>query len=281
MSTATPRTSTPALTAADLTGLFRAGRHSPEPPGLGAASLAFATRALLKLRHNPTEVADAVMLPVIFTVMFTYLFGGALAGSTGDYLQFLLPGTLVMTVLLMAGAGGMSLNTDKDRGALDRFRSLPVWQPAVVVGAVIGDMVRYVVACALVLVLGVLMGFRPEGSLAGIVLGVGLVLVMAFALSWLWAAVGLLAGSPQTVAMISFLIQFPLTFASNAFVDPATMPGWLRPVIEANPVSLLITAERGLMQGTASFPDVAWVLVAAAALTAVFGPLTMHIYRTT
>lgn len=244
-----------------------------------AAVVALAGRSLLKLRHVPEQAADAILIPVLFTLLFTYLFGGALSGSTGAYLQFLLPGTLVMTVLLLTVTSGISLNTDRSRGVLDRFRSLPIWQPALVVGGLLGDICRYLLASGLVIGMGLVMGFRPAGGAIGVLLGVGLAVVFAFAISWPWALIGLLMRSPQAVSITSFVVQFPLTFASNVFVDPATMPGWLRAFVDVNPVSLLVTAERGLMQGTATFGDVAWVLVASAVILAVFGPLTMRAYR--
>lgn len=253
----------------------------PRPPRASplSASLTFAWRALLKIKHVPEQLADAIFIPILFTVMFTYLFGGALAGSTSEYLQTLLPGTLVLSVLLITVYAGVNLNTDIAKGVFDRFRSLPAWRPALVVGGLLSDVVRNLLAALLVLGLGVAMGFRPNGGVAGVLLGIGLVLVFAFGLSWVWATLGLILRSPNSVTMVSFLVQFPLTFASNVFVDPATMPGWLRAFVEANPVSQLVTVVRDLMHGTASAGDIASVLVAAGALVVVFGPLTMRLYR--
>jgi len=269
---------TATIPAPDVSVLTDPGTEGPPVTALSAVR-AFAWRSLLKLRHTPEQAADAILIPFIFTVLFTYIFGGALSGSPESYLQYLLPGTLVMAILLMTVYGGLSLNTDVSRGVLERFRSLPVWQAAHVVGTLLGDVGRYVVAAALVVVLGLLLGWRPEGGPSGVVVGIGLALVFAYALSWVWATVGLLARSPQAVSMLSFLIQFPLTFVSNAFVDPDTMPGWLQAWVAVNPVSLLITAERGLFAGTADLGDVAWVLGASAAVVAVFVPLTLHLYR--
>jgi ABC-2 type transport system permease protein len=256
-----------------------ATRPRPPRPTPLAASLTFAWRALLKIKHVPEQLADAIFIPILFTVMFTYLFGGALAGSTGEYLQTLLPGTLVLSVLLITVYAGVNLNTDIAKGVFDRFRSLPVWRPALIVGGLLSDVVRNLLAALLVLTLGLVMGFRPEGGLGGVLLGIGLVLVFAFGLSWIWATLGLVLRSPNAVTMISFLVQFPLTFASNVFVDPATMPGWLAAFVEANPISHLVTAVRGVMGGTAALGDVTWVLVVAAALVVLFGPLTMRLYR--
>jgi ABC-2 type transport system permease protein len=256
-----------------------ATRPRPPRPTPLAASLTFAWRALLKIKHVPEQLADAIFIPILFTVMFTYLFGGALAGSTGEYLQTLLPGTLVLSVLLITVYAGVNLNTDIAKGVFDRFRSLPLWRPALIVGGLLSDVVRNLLAALLVLALGLAMGFRPEGGLGGVLLGIGLVLVFAFGLSWIWATLGLVLRSPNAVTMISFLVQFPLTFASNVFVDPGTMPGWLAAFVEANPISHLVTAVRGVMGGTAALGDVAWVLAVAVALVVVFGPLTMRLYR--
>jgi ABC-2 type transport system permease protein len=245
-----------------------------------SASLTFAWRALLKIKHVPEQLADAIMIPVLFTVMFTYLFGGAMAGSTGDYLQFLLPGTMVFAVLLITVYAGVNLKTDVATGVVDRFRSMPIWRPALIVGGLISDAGRNLLAAGLVLALGLLMGFRPEGGAVGVLLAVALVLAFAFGLSWVWATLGLVLRTPSAISAVSFLVQFPLTFASNVFVDPQTMPGWLRTFVGVNPVSLLVDAVRGLMRGTAEPEQIGGVLLATILLTAIFGPLTMRLYRT-
>lgn len=255
------------------------GRDAARRPRMLRNSLTMAWRAVLRIRREPEQAFDAIAIPVLFTLLFTYLFGGALSGSPREYLSFLLPGTLVLTVLLISATAGLSLNTDRARGTLDRFRSMPIWQPSVVVGGLIGDMGRYVLATCLVLGMGLLMGYRPAGGAGGAVLAVALVLVFAFSVSWIWTALGLALRSAQAVTVLSFAVQLPLTFASNVFVTPATMPGWLRAFVEVNPVSHLVTAERALMDGTAAAGQAGWVLLASAALIAVFGPLTMHLYR--
>lgn len=242
-------------------------------------SLTLSWRAMLRIRREPEQMTDAIAIPAVFTLLFTYVFGGALSGSPGRYLRFLLPGTLVMAILVITVSAGLSLNTDKDAGTLDRFRSMPIWQPAVVVGGLLGDMGRYVLATCLVLGLGLAMGYRPAGGAGGVAAGVALILIFAFSLSWIWTTLGLLLRSAQTVSVLSFAVQLPLTFASNVFVNPATMPGWLRAWVHVNPVSHLVTAERALMGGAAAGGQVGWVLLASAALTAVFAPLTMRIYR--
>jgi ABC-2 type transport system permease protein len=255
--------------------------HAQSPIGAGplAASLAFAWRSLLKIRHVPEQLGDVIGMPVLFTLMFTYLFGGAIAGSTGGYLQFLLPGTLALAVVFVTVYSGVTLNRDLATGAFDRFRSLPIWRPAPIVGGMIGDIGRYLLAASLVIGLGLLIGFHAGGGALGVLAAVALAITFALALSWVWTTLGLILRTPNAVMSIGFVILFPLTFMSNIFVDPATMPGWLHAFADANPISHLATAERGLMQGTATANDVLSVLAAAAVLTAVFAPLTMRLFR--
>jgi ABC-2 type transport system permease protein len=263
-------------TVAGAAGVLPAPR--PEPPGPLTASVVFGWRGLLKIRHVPEQLFDVLAIPVVFTLMFTYLFGGALAGSPGRYLTFLLPGTLVMAVLLVSMYAGIGLNSDVTRGTADRFRALPVWRGAPVAGALLGDIARYLLAGALVVLLGTIMGYRPGGGAPGVLAGLGLVLLFALSLSWAWATVGLVARTPQVVMTAGTVVLFPLTLASNMFVRPATMPGWLQAVVRVNPVSHLVSAERALLSGTAAGDEAVWVLIAAAALTLVFAPLTAWLY---
>ena len=256
-----------------------APRVRPPRPTAPSASLTFAWRTVLKIKHVPEQMSDVVAIPIIFTVMFTYLFGGAIAGSTGEYLQFLLPGTLVMTVVMVTMYSGVTLNSDITKGVFDRFRSLPIWRPAPIVGAMLGDAGRYLIASTIVTALGLALGFRPEAGVVGVLSAVALILVFAFSLSWLWTVLGLIMRTPSSVMSVGFLIQFPLTLASNVFVDPGTTPGWVRAFIQANPVSHLVTAVRGLIHGTATAGQLGWVLVASALLVSVFAPLTLHLYR--
>lgn len=252
----------------------------PERASALSTTLTFAHRALLKIKHVPEQLFDVTLTPVIFTLMFTYLFGGAIAGDTSTYLQFLLPGIIVMTVLTVSVYTGFTLNTDITKGVFDRFRSLPIWRPAPIVGALLGDTVRYTIASGVTLTLGLLLGYRPEGGVAGVLLALALLLVFAFSLSWVFTILGLVMRTPNAVMGVSMLVIMPLTFASNVFVDPRTMPSVLQSIVEVNPVSHLVTAVRGLMGGTATFSDITWVLIASATLTAVFAPITMRIYRT-
>jgi ABC-2 type transport system permease protein len=273
-------TTTPTTPVVDQTlGTALSARARPPRAGALSATLTFAWRALLKLRHVPEQLIDVIGTPIIFTLGFTYLFGGALAGSTSQYLQFLLPGSLVMAVVLVTTYSGVTLNSDITKGVFDRFRSLPIWRPAPIVGALLGDTGRYLLASTIVIALGLAMGYRPDGGVLGVLGAVALILGFAFGLSWVWTTLGLILRDPSAVNNVSLLVLVPHTRATNTFADPQTMPGWLRAFVDVNPVSHLVTASRSLMAGTVTAGQVGWVLAAAAALTAVFAPLTMHRYR--
>lgn len=250
----------------------------PPPPGAFSASLTLGWRALLKIKHVPFQLFDVTVFPIMMTLLFTYLFGGALAGSPEAYVQFLLPGITVQTIALITVYTGMGINTDITKGLFDRFRSMPIWQPAPIVGALLGDILRYSLAAVMVIVIGLILGFLPEAGLPGVVLAVALMLVFAFAISWIWIIVGMLVRTPESVMTTSFLFLFPLTFISNIFVDPATMPAWLQATVAVNPVTHLADASRGLMHGGVMWGDIAWVLLASAAITAVFAPIAMKMY---
>jgi ABC-2 type transport system permease protein len=259
-------------------GSPRTDGATDQQAGAVSTSLTFGWRALLKIKHVPEQLGDVIGIPILFTLLFTYLFGGALAGSTGDYLQFLLPGTLVMTVLMVSTYTGVGLNTDIAKGTFDRFRSLPIWRPAALAGALLGDGARNALAATLVIVLGLVMGFDPGGGVIGVFAAMALLLAFSFSLAWIWTTLGLIMRSPSAVMNTSMLVVFPLTFASNVFVDPETMPGWLRTIVDANPVSHVVSAVRGLLHGSATTGDVSSVLLASVALVAVFAPLSLHLY---
>lgn len=251
----------------------------PRPASALGAVATLGWRALLKIKHVPFQLFDVTAMPVMFTLTFTFLFGGALAGSPREYIQFLLPGILVQTIVFITVYTGVGLNTDISKGLFDRFRSLPIWQPSPVFGALAGDVLRYSVAALVVITLGLILGFRPAGGAIGVLAALALVLLFAFSVSWIWIIVSMLVKTPESVMTTSFLLLFPLTFASNIFVDPATMPGWLQTVVGYNPVTHLVTASRGLMHGNAAMVDIVWVLVASALLTAAFAPIAMRMYR--
>ena len=278
MSTAPTTQPTPAAEAA---ALRKALSSTPRPARASAASatLTLGWRGMLKVKHVPEQLLDVTITPVMFVLMFTYIFGGAIAGSTGEYLDYILPGILVMSVLFTTVYSGVALNTDLTKGVVDRFRSLPIWRPAPLVGSVLGDSVRYLVAGTVIVVVGVILGYRPEAGVGGVAAALALVIVFAFGLSWVFTTLGLLLRSPNAVMNAGFMGIFPLTFLSNVFVDPATLPAGLEAFVNANAISVLATTSRGLMEGNAELGDIAIVLGTAALLTAVFAPLTTRLYR--
>ncbi|HEV7368460.1 ABC transporter permease [Arenibaculum sp.] len=250
----------------------------PPAPGPLRETLIFAWRALLKIKHTPEQLFDVVVTPVMFTVIFTYLFGGALVGSPDAYLQFLLPGILVQTVMFTSVYTGFTLNTDLSKGIFDRFRSLPIWRPAPIAGAVAGDLLRYTISSVLVILVGAVMGYRAESGLPGLLAAILVLDVFAFGIGWVFMAAALLVRTPGTVMTLSWLVLMPLTFASNVYVDPATLPDWLRAFVEVNPVALAVTALRGILGGTPDAAEIGLALAAPAVVAAVFAPLTMRLY---
>jgi ABC-2 type transport system permease protein len=234
---------------------------------------------MLKMKHEPKQLVDVIAIPVVFTVLFTYIFGGAVGGTPSDYLTTLLPGTLVMGVTACTMYGGARLAQDVTTGVFDRFRSLSVWRGALVLGGLLGDAGRYLLAAAIVVILGIVIGYRPGGGVPGVMAAVALVIAFGLSLSWLWAAVALLVRDPATVMSLGLVVLIPSTFASNIFVQPHTMPDWLQAFVRVNPISHVADASRALMNdtGRAGGP-VIWSLIAMAAFTAVFAPLTLHLY---
>jgi ABC-2 type transport system permease protein len=280
MTTATQSPDTIAYTpSSDTLSAVLARADRPKRPGAWTASVTFGWRAMLKIKHVPEQLFDVTAFPIIMTLMFTYLFGGALAGSTRDYLQFFLPGIMVTSVVMITMYTGIGLNIDIEKGVFDRFRTLPVWRPAALVGMIFGDVLRYILAATTIMVVGLILGFRPEGGVMGVIAGIALLVVFSFAFSWVWTMFGLFLRSEKSVMGVSMLVLFPLTFLSNVFVEPTTMPGWLQGFVSVNPVSHLVTAIRSVMAGSWNMGEVVWTLVASAVLVAVFGTVTMRLYN--
>jgi ABC-2 type transport system permease protein len=251
----------------------------PEAPSALSNALVFGWRATLKFKHLPEQLFDLVMTPIMFTLLFTFVFGGALAGSPGAYLQFFLPGILVQTVSFNAVYSGMNLSTDLGKGLFDRFRSLPIWSLAPFAGLMVGDILRHLIAATIILIIGLILGYRPEAGIAGVIAAFALLVAIGFGMGWIFIVLGLLIRTPTTVMTLGFTFLFPLVFASNIMVEPATMPSWLRTFVEVNPVSLMTTAVRGLMSGSATFDDVVLAVAAPVALTALLAPVTLWLYR--
>ena len=277
MSTATFTEEIAPVSKENLTAVLLDTERPPRPSALSAA-VSFGWRACLKIKHVPEQLFDVTAFPIMMVLMYTYLFGGAIAGSTGVYLQFLLPGVLVMSVVMITMYTGVAINTDINKGVFDRFRTLQIWRPAPMVGYLLGDILRYTLASIVMLAVGMIMGFRP-GSAGGVILGVLLLVIFSFTFSWIWTMLGLLLRTEKSVMGFSMMVIFPLTFLSNVFVDPATMPTWLRAFVNNNPISHLSSAVRGLMAGHWPTTAIAWTLGWGILLVIVFGSLTMRLYN--
>jgi len=237
-------------------------------------------RSVLKIRTNMEDVIGLSLQPIMFLVLFTYVFGGAIAhGSTHAYLQYELPGLLVMTVVFATLGTGLMLNQDISSGVFDRFRSLPIARWAPLGGAVLGDMVRYAISVAVTLGFGMILGFRittnPMAALGGCLL----LLTFALSMCWVSALIGMLVKTPQGVQVFGFIVFFPLVFGSNLLVPTATMPGWLQAFVKVNPMTSLTDAVRGLFTGGPTAIAVIHSLLWAFAIFIAFAPLAVRVYR--
>jgi oleandomycin transport system permease protein len=265
----------------DTTGVPTAPTSEAEvkPLGLIRHSVTLAGRSILKIKRSPEQLIDVTLQPIIFTVLFVYLFGGAIAGTQHDYLQFVLPALMVQTVLFASLSIGVNLNTDIKKGVFDRFRSLPIPRSAPLVGAVLGDIVRFVTSIVVLIGFGYVIGFRIGTDPFQALLACLLVLGFALSLSWVAVLIGMLVREPGTVQGVGFLLMFPLTFGSSMFVPVNTMPGWLQAWVNVNPVTHLVQAARGLMVGG----EVAWPVTQSllwmVGITVVFAPLAVRAYR--
>ena len=264
--------------SAKLTTRLEAVARPPAPSAFSNA-LVFAWRAVLKFKHLPEQLFDLVMTPIMFTLLFTFVFGGALAGSPKDYLQFFIPGILVQTVVFNSVYSGMGLSTDLEKGLFDRFRSLPIWSLSPFAGLMVGDVLRHTIAGSIILTIGFILGFRPEAGIVGVFASLLLLVAIGFGMGWIFIALGLIIRTPMTLMTMSFTFLMPLVFASNIMVQPETMPGWLRAFVGVNPVSLMASAMRGLMTGTASLPQVGLALLCPALLTVILAPVVLWLYR--
>ena len=266
----------------DELALRNALASTPRPPRVSAASaaMAFGWRGMLKVRHVPEQLLDVTITPVMFVLMFTYLFGGAISGSTGEYLDYILPGILVMSVLFTTVYSGVALNTDLTKGVVDRFRSLPIARPAPLVGALLGDTVRYLVAGTVIVVLGVILGYRPGAGVPGVLAAMALVIVFAFGLSWVFTTLGPAAALAQRRHERGLHGDLPADVPEQRVRRPGDAAERARGVRERQPdLDPGRRVSRGLMEGNADGSDIAIVLGTAAALTAVFAPLTTRLYR--
>jgi ABC-2 type transport system permease protein len=241
-------------------------------------TLTMAYRGLVKIRRTPEQLFDVTLQPIIFTVMFTYIFGTAISGSVGAYLPTIIPGILVQTVITTSVVTGTQLREDMDKGVFDRFRSLPIARIAPLSGALLADTLRYAIATTLTFVMGFIMGYRPGGGIGNVVLSGILVIACSWAISWIFAFFGVIARTASSVQGISMLVLFPLTFLSNAFVPANKLPDWLQWFSNINPISHLVTAVRALANTGTIGGDLWMSLLGAAVVVAIFAPLTVRAY---
>ena len=241
-------------------------------------TLTMAYRGLIKVRRTPEQLFDVTLQPIIFTLMFAYLFGGAIAGDVTSYLPILIPGILVQSVITTSVVTGTQLREDMDKGVFDRFRSLPIARIAPLSGALLADTMRYAIATTITFAVGFLMGYHPAGGLGAVLTAGLLVIVCSWAISWIFAYFGVIARTASSVQGISMLILFPLTFMSNAYVPIDTMPGWLNWFASVNPVSHLVTAVRELANAGTVGADLWLSLLGAGVIVLIFAPLTVRAY---
>jgi oleandomycin transport system permease protein len=242
-------------------------------------ALALARRSLIKTARTPEALIDVTLQPVIFLLLFTFLFGGAIAGGDRHaYLQFLLPGLLAQSLALGGVALGQNLNADIEKGVFDRFRSLPVARSAPLVGAVAADVVRYLTVCVVMLGFGTAIGFRIQTGVLPTIAAVALSIGFGLCFCWISVLVGMLVRTSGAVQGIMFLFVLPLSFGSNVFVQTSTLPGWLQAFVHVNPITPLVGAIRGLLIGGPVAHDLVLTLIWMTGLLVVFVPLALRAY---
>lgn len=242
-------------------------------------TLVMAWRATKKMRRNPEQFFDVTLQPILFTVMFAYVFGGAISGNVKSYLPLMIPGILAQTVLTCCMATGVQLREDMDKGVFDRFKSLPMARIAPLAGPMVADLIRYAIASTLTFTMGIAIGYRPGGGVLGVAGAILLAIFTGWSLAWVFTFFGTIARSAQSVQGMSMMILFPLTFLSNAFVPINTLPGPLKAFVKINPVSHLVSADRDLANHAHLSAQVGWTLVACVVVIAIFAPLSVRSYK--
>lgn len=267
------------------------GHETPRPGRFWVDMVIITRRNVLRIIRLPQLLLFATIQPVMFLILFTYVFGGAIGQSIppeagGEYINFLLPGLMVQIAAFGAGQTGVGLSEDLDKGVVDRFRSLPMSRSAVLAGRTLADLLRNAFTTTLMLLVAFVLGFRFQNGVGGLVAALLVVLAFSYALSWVFAIMGLKLSSPEAVQSATFLPVFPLVFASSVFVPTETMPTWLRGFAENQPVTVIANAMRGLILGEGVLPPGTSVLEQtllalgwAAAIVAVAGPIAVREYR--
>ena len=254
-------------------------RPRPSVADTFSQTLFMAWRALKKMRRNPEQFFDVVLQPLLFTAMFAYIFGGAVAGTVQSYLPTLIPGIVAQTVLTTCMVTGVQLREDMDKGVFDRFKSLPMARIAPLAGPMTADVVRYLIAATLTFVMGVIIGYRPGGGALGVTGAIVLSIFTGWSIAWIFTWFGTIAKNARSVQGLSMMILFPLTFLSNAFVPAKSLPKGLQDFVKVNPVSHLVSATRDLANHGTLSGEVGWTVLAGLVVIAVFAPLSVRSYR--
>src|ERR1700758_1584298 len=242
-------------------------------------ALVLAKRNIIKVTRTPEQLIDVTLQPIIFLVLFLYVFGGAMShGSPHHYLQFLVPGLIGQTLAMSSIAIGQNMNADIEKGVFDRFRSLPIGRAVPLVGAVLAEFFRYLMVCVISIGFGYILGFRVETNPLALLAAVGLSICFALAFAWISVWVGMKGRTAGSVQGLLMLLVLPLSFGSNTFVRTSTMPGWLQAFVNVNPISHLVSAVRGLLLGGPVASDVGWTFAWIAGLLVVFFPLALRAY---
>jgi ABC transporter DrrB family efflux protein len=241
-------------------------------------TLVLAKRSLLRIRRQPDLLIGFTVQPVMFVLLFVYVFGGAI-NTPGGYADFLIPGIIVQSMSFGGFVTALGLSEDLKKGLIDRFRSLPMSRSAVLTGRTLADVATNSLQIVVMIAVGLAVGFSFSTSVPEVVAGIALLLLIGYAFSWVFAFIGLIASSPEAANAYGFTIIFPLTFVSSAFVPPQTMPSWLQPVAENNPFTTMVDAARALFIGTPAHNDVWGAVVWSLAIIAVFAPLSAWLYQ--
>ena len=279
MSTATIAAEAPSARVVNPSAAVARTRPRTSLPETVGQTLSMAWRALKTMRRNPEQFFDVTFQPLLFTAMFAYIFGGAISGDVGSYLPLMIPGIVAQTVLTTCMATGVQLREDMEKGVFDRFKSLPIARIAPLAGPMVADLVRYLIAASLTFATGILMGYRPDGGVLGVLAAILLAVFTGWAIAWIFTWVGTIARSARSVQGISMMILFPLTFLSNAFVPVDTLPSALQTFVNINPVSHLVSATRDLANAGTISAEVGWTVLAGLVVMAIFAPLAVRSYK--
>ena len=243
-------------------------------------TMTMAWRSLITMVRNPGEFYDILIQPVMFTVLFGELFGGAIAGDVKAYLPTIVPGLIIMNALTTSQSVGVDLREDMDKGVFDRFRTMPMSRIAPVLGPMVSDVLRYLICTSLTVLTGYVLGYRPVNGWSGALGAIALAAGCAWAIAWIFLFLGTVFSSAQAVTSFTVIVLFPLTFLSNAMVPTSTLPGWLKAFVRHNPVSHIVDGGRYLLDGTAgSAGDVRAAIIGSLLVLAVMAPLTVLRYQ--